>query len=349
MFHEARRAAQHARSAPSTRSRSGSTSFPWTSIVEADEQAAILGCGVGEIHAPEEIIKRHAMRIRDEAYDQAEELRMKGASREEDEERTAGEVVTAPDPNYARGWLFAESLLDEDRQARLDAMSDEEVDAELRAGGVDPERVPSAEGILAKAAALPAAGVGVVRPRYGVGVRGEAPRGGRRREARDVRRRPLGGLLPRQGRWRARAAGRGAGEGFLPAFVLAEAQPAKAEDDMGRRARAGRARHHLRRHERWGHRRHRARSGGQVYRYVVPVETAASHAPGEGCIRFVSRRWPPTAARTGRIARRSSTRQNGSILTVSTKVVVKARAAIDAWRRTTDPGEKPHLKPKPRP
>ncbi len=45
-------------------------------IVEADEQAAILGCSVDEIHDAREIIKRHAMRIRDE-YDQAEELRMK--------------------------------------------------------------------------------------------------------------------------------------------------------------------------------------------------------------------------------------------------------------------------------
>jgi DNA-directed RNA polymerase specialized sigma24 family protein len=45
-------------------------------IVEAEEQAAILGCSVDEIHDAREIIKRHAKRIRDE-YDQAEELRMK--------------------------------------------------------------------------------------------------------------------------------------------------------------------------------------------------------------------------------------------------------------------------------
>ncbi len=45
-------------------------------IDEADEQAAIIGCSVDEIHDAREIIKRHAKRIRDE-YDQAEELRMK--------------------------------------------------------------------------------------------------------------------------------------------------------------------------------------------------------------------------------------------------------------------------------
>jgi hypothetical protein len=65
--------------------------------------------------------------------------------------------VTAPDPpDYARGWRFAEDLVDDDRLAAIEAMTDEEVDAELRAGGVDPPHVPSAEDLLAKAAALAA-------------------------------------------------------------------------------------------------------------------------------------------------------------------------------------------------
>jgi hypothetical protein len=65
--------------------------------------------------------------------------------------------VTAADrPDHARGWRFAQELLDEDVFARIDAMSDEDVDGELRAGGVDPDRVPSAEAFLARADALAA-------------------------------------------------------------------------------------------------------------------------------------------------------------------------------------------------
>ena len=45
-------------------------------IVDAEEQAAVLGCTPSEIYDARETIKRHAKRIRDE-YDQAEELRMK--------------------------------------------------------------------------------------------------------------------------------------------------------------------------------------------------------------------------------------------------------------------------------
>jgi predicted nucleic acid-binding Zn-ribbon protein len=45
-------------------------------IVDAEEQAAALGCSVKDVYDARETIKRHARRIRDE-YDQAEELRMK--------------------------------------------------------------------------------------------------------------------------------------------------------------------------------------------------------------------------------------------------------------------------------
>jgi len=54
----------------------------------------------------------------------------------------------------ARGWLYAEGLLLEDEIARLETMGTEPLDAELRAVGIDPERVPSLEELLARAAAL---------------------------------------------------------------------------------------------------------------------------------------------------------------------------------------------------
>ena len=60
------------------------------------------------------------------------------------------------DTDHARGWLFAEGLLLEDQIARQEKMSDAELDEALRADGLDPERVPSAEALLAKAAALAA-------------------------------------------------------------------------------------------------------------------------------------------------------------------------------------------------
>jgi hypothetical protein len=56
-----------------------------------------------------------------------------------------------PDP--ARGWRFVEKLLAEEGLERLDKASDEEVERQMRAQGVQTSRVPSAEELLAKAAA----------------------------------------------------------------------------------------------------------------------------------------------------------------------------------------------------
>jgi hypothetical protein len=56
--------------------------------------------------------------------------------------------------DHARAWLFAERLLLDDEVARLEAMSEEELDAQLRADGIDPGGVPSLETLLARAGAL---------------------------------------------------------------------------------------------------------------------------------------------------------------------------------------------------
>jgi hypothetical protein len=56
-----------------------------------------------------------------------------------------------PDP--ARAWKYAMKLLAEEELQRLDKMSDEKVEDEMRAQGRDPARVPSAEELLAKATA----------------------------------------------------------------------------------------------------------------------------------------------------------------------------------------------------
>jgi hypothetical protein len=56
-----------------------------------------------------------------------------------------------PDP--ARGWRFVEKLLAEEGLERLDKASDEEVERQMRAQGVQTSRVPSAEELLEKAAA----------------------------------------------------------------------------------------------------------------------------------------------------------------------------------------------------
>jgi hypothetical protein len=63
-------------------------------------------------------------------------------------------MSAADETDHARGWLFAEGLLLEDRIARAEKMSEAELDEELRADGIDPARVPSAEALLAKATEL---------------------------------------------------------------------------------------------------------------------------------------------------------------------------------------------------
>jgi hypothetical protein len=63
--------------------------------------------------------------------------------------------VSTPDKtDHARGWLYAEGLLLEDEIARLEKTSEAEIDAELRAGGIEPGSVPSLEELLARAGAL---------------------------------------------------------------------------------------------------------------------------------------------------------------------------------------------------
>ena len=56
-----------------------------------------------------------------------------------------------PDP--ARGWRFVEKLLAEEGLERLDKASDEEVERQMRAQGVQSSRVPRSEELLEKAAA----------------------------------------------------------------------------------------------------------------------------------------------------------------------------------------------------
>jgi hypothetical protein len=62
-------------------------------------------------------------------------------------------VSTPEKPDPARAWLFVEKLLADDDPERLDKASDEEVERQMREQGVQVSRVPSAEELLAKAAA----------------------------------------------------------------------------------------------------------------------------------------------------------------------------------------------------
>jgi hypothetical protein len=56
-------------------------------------------------------------------------------------------------PDLARGWMFVEKLLREEDLERLDQTSDEDVERQLRAAGIDPKDVPTADELLARAAA----------------------------------------------------------------------------------------------------------------------------------------------------------------------------------------------------
>ena len=66
-------------------------------------------------------------------------------------------------PDLVRGWLYVEDLLGEDEAERVAKLSAEEVRAELRAEGLDPEQVPSAEDFLARAEAKAARRAAVPR------------------------------------------------------------------------------------------------------------------------------------------------------------------------------------------
>jgi hypothetical protein len=60
-------------------------------------------------------------------------------------------VNTPKKPDPARAWLFVQKLLDEEEIERIGKLSEEELDRELRALGIEPSRLPSAEELLAKA------------------------------------------------------------------------------------------------------------------------------------------------------------------------------------------------------
>jgi hypothetical protein len=60
-------------------------------------------------------------------------------------------VSTADKPDPARAWKYVDDLLADEELERLEKMSPEEVDGELRAVGVDPASIPSAEELFAKA------------------------------------------------------------------------------------------------------------------------------------------------------------------------------------------------------
>jgi hypothetical protein len=62
-------------------------------------------------------------------------------------------MSTPSKPDPARGWQFVEKLLAEEELARLEKMSPDEVDREMRAQGLDPSRVPSTEELVAGAEA----------------------------------------------------------------------------------------------------------------------------------------------------------------------------------------------------
>jgi hypothetical protein len=62
-------------------------------------------------------------------------------------------VSTPSKPDPARGWQFVEKLLVEEELAELEKMSVDEVESELRARGLDPSRVSSAEELVAGAQA----------------------------------------------------------------------------------------------------------------------------------------------------------------------------------------------------
>jgi hypothetical protein len=63
--------------------------------------------------------------------------------------------VSKPEkPDLARGWRFVEKLLADEDAERLDQASDEDIERQMRAHGArEPSRVPSADELLAKAAA----------------------------------------------------------------------------------------------------------------------------------------------------------------------------------------------------
>jgi hypothetical protein len=76
-------------------------------------------------------------------------------------------MSTGAKPDLVSAWLKVEDLIAQDEAVRMVALGTEERHAEMRAEGLDPEGIPSAEELLAGAAAKAAArtllGAGVAR------------------------------------------------------------------------------------------------------------------------------------------------------------------------------------------
>ena len=65
-----------------------------------------------------------------------------------------GPASPGDEADPARGWQFVENELAQDEAERIETLGDAELDAELRREGIDPARAPTAEQLLARAAAL---------------------------------------------------------------------------------------------------------------------------------------------------------------------------------------------------
>jgi hypothetical protein len=250
--------------------------------------------------------------------------------------------VTASDqPDYARGWHFAEGLLDEDRLAQVEAMSDEEVDAELRADGVDPESVPSAEGVLAKAAAFAAgeasgpvdhargwafaerllAEDGEEQPATPDGVRSVASYLDRAAElARQEEVRAKASSPPRRSPRRRRTA-------WLVAAAPAALVTIFAVMNGGAIAAIVRGQE-VKPTDTW-------------FPWRPPPLTPQQKAASLRAEALSACNSQDMAGCEAKLDEAAEMDPDGD----HAKPIVKARAAIDAWKRTTDPDEKPHQKP----
>jgi Asp-tRNA(Asn)/Glu-tRNA(Gln) amidotransferase C subunit len=91
-------------------------------------------------------------------------------------------MTTPKKVDPALAWMFLEGQLAEEEAKRVEKLSDEELDAEMRQDGMDPARAPSLEQLLAKAK-VHAAKLEAERPRVAQAVplesetRRRAPRG----------------------------------------------------------------------------------------------------------------------------------------------------------------------------
>jgi crotonobetainyl-CoA:carnitine CoA-transferase CaiB-like acyl-CoA transferase len=64
--------------------------------------------------------------------------------------KRGGPVTTPKKPDLARGWLYAEKLLEKEIEW-FDKASDDDVERMLDEAGIEVSRVPSAEELLARA------------------------------------------------------------------------------------------------------------------------------------------------------------------------------------------------------